>query len=313
MSVNILHLGAIGISSVVLSIADRLHLFQKHDVKVHIVPVTGTQVPDLTSTNPMGHIGAPAALMRAAGGADLRILACFDYAMLSGSLVVSPDIEMPKQLKGRRLGARVTGAALWLHTVLALEKLGLNYVRDNIEIAEIGDPPAIIAELEAGSIDGAVLAKAHCEQLTQKGFKVLLDMAPLRVYGAPDALVAKGDYVQEFPEVSRRVLAAMIEAVACAMSPINDPMILEAIKFTLAIRNDSAAEKALGDFRAAIAIRPYPTVERLGQMQRMMAAPRPAVTAVSIPALIDDSIVRKLDEDGYIDRLLTNYEVPMPT
>jgi len=88
MSVNLLCLGAVGIGSIILSVADRLGLFQKHGVDVSLVTVTGTQVPNLTTANPMGHIGAPAALMRAAGGTDLKILACFDNALLSGALVV---------------------------------------------------------------------------------------------------------------------------------------------------------------------------------------------------------------------------------
>ena len=48
MRVNLLCLGAVGIGSVIAAIADRLRLFQKHGVDVHLVSVTGTQVPDLT-------------------------------------------------------------------------------------------------------------------------------------------------------------------------------------------------------------------------------------------------------------------------
>ena len=113
MRVNLLCLGAVGIGSVILSVADRLGLFEKHSVDVCLVPLTGTQIPDLTNTNPMGHIGAPAALMRAAGGTDLKILACFDNALLSSALVVRADFRTPEQLKGQRLGARVVGAAMW--------------------------------------------------------------------------------------------------------------------------------------------------------------------------------------------------------
>jgi ABC-type nitrate/sulfonate/bicarbonate transport system substrate-binding protein len=307
--INLLCLGAAGIGSVVLAIADRLKLFQKHGVDVRLVPVPGTQIPNLTTTNPMGLIGAPAALMRAAGGTDLKILASFDNALLSGALIVRSEISKPEQLKGKRLGARVVGAALWLHTMLALEKLGLDPIRDGIEIAEIGDRNAIMAALEAGRVAGAVLSKAQCEELAPKGFSVILDLVPLQLFGAPDALVVLGDFGRRSPEDVKRVLAAMIEAVACGASPHKQPGVTDAIKSALAISGDLAVENAVREFRDAIALRPYPSFERLSQMQRMMVTPRPPVGTVKIRDLIDARPMLELDESGFIDRTYSSYGV----
>lgn len=307
MRVDILCLGAVGIGSIILSIADRCRLFEKHDVDVRLVRVTGTQIPDLTAANPIGHIGAPAALMRAAGGTDLKILACFDNALLSGALVVRAEISTADQLRGQRLGARVVGAAMWLHTVLALEKLGLDPVRDEIEIAEIGDPSAVMEALEAGQIVGAVLSKAQCEQLAPKGFSVLLDMEPLRIFGAPDALVALNDFISRSPEKVKRILAAMTEAVASAISPNRHVGVSEAIKSALAISDELAVEKAILEFRDSIALKPYPSVERLNQMRRMMRVPRPAVMTVELPDLVDERPLRELDESGFFHRIGSAY------
>ena len=52
MAVNVLWLGAAGLGSILLSVAHRQGLFQKHGVDVHLVPVPGTQVPELTTDNP---------------------------------------------------------------------------------------------------------------------------------------------------------------------------------------------------------------------------------------------------------------------
>src|SRR3954451_22333468 len=121
MRVNVLCVGTLG--PLLLSVAHRQGLFRKFGVDVQPVPVRGTRIPELTIGNSFGHIGAPAAVMLAAAGADLRILASFDTARLSSCLVVNPEINKPEQLRGRRLGARVTGAAMWLHTILALQHL----------------------------------------------------------------------------------------------------------------------------------------------------------------------------------------------
>ena len=99
----------------------------------------------------------PAALIRASNGAGLKIVACFDASRLSSCLVVSSEIRAAEQLRGKRLGARVEGAAMWIHTVLALGRLGPQPERDQISIVEIGDPLDIVEAFGRRLIAGAVL------------------------------------------------------------------------------------------------------------------------------------------------------------
>jgi len=309
MKINMLCLGAVGLGSILLAVAHRQGLFRKHGIDVQLVPVRGTQVPELTPSNSFGYIGAPAAVMRAAEGADLRILASFDTARLSSCLIVNCGITKPEQLRGKRLGARVVGAAMWIQTVLALEKLGLQPEQDQISVAEIGDPVDVIRELEAGRIDGAVLARAQCEQLASKGFSILLDLFPLDMYGAPDALVVTGAFLQDHPDVTERIVAGLIEGAAFALSPRERPATLESIKSELMLTDTVAAERGLVELSKVIARKPYPSIERLHNMQRVMSLSKPVVSGVVIEDLVDSRFVRKLDENRFIERTYAAYGV----
>jgi ABC-type nitrate/sulfonate/bicarbonate transport system substrate-binding protein len=307
VSVNLLCLRALGLCSILPSIAQRQGLFKKHGVEVKLIPVSGAQIPEPTISSPIAYIGAPAAIMRAAGGVDLKVLACFDTARLSSCLIVNPEIIKPEQLRGKRLGARVTGAAIWIHTVLALEKLGLDPKRDQVNIMEIGDPVEIMGALEAGWIDGAVLSRPQCEQLTNKGYSILCDLFPLHLYGAPDALVATAPFVRNHPELIEAIIAGLVEAAAFALSPRQRPVALEAMKEELTISDNVAAESGLLELSKIVVRKPYPAVDRLCDMQRVMSASRPTAARVSIRDLIYDRLVRKLDEDGSIDRIYASY------
>ena len=307
MRINMLYLGAVGLGVIPLSIAQRQDLFTKHGVDVQLVPVPGTQVPELTTENPFGYIGAPAAVMRSAGGMDLRILASFDNGRLSNHLIASPAIKKPEDLRGKRLGVRVTGAALWIHTVLALEHLGLNPKRDNIITLEIGDPAQIAQALEAGSIDAAVLSRAQSRQLSAKGYSVLLDLYPANVYGAQDALVVTTAFLQRHPAAAERVVAALIEAVAFSLSERKRPAVLETIMKELVVTDRVAAEDGLRQLSLIITRKPYPSVERLRNMQRIMSLHDPKVLKVKIEDLIDSRFVRNFDESGFIDRTYRSY------
>ncbi len=300
-AVNMLHLGAVGLSSIVFLIAQRHDFFKKYGVEVRLVAVTGTQIPELTETHPAGHIGAPAAIMKAARGSELRILASLDSGRLFNQLVVRPDIKTPEDLRGKRLGARVTGAALWIHTVLALEQLGLDAMRDNITILPIGDPSQVTQALEAGRIDGAVVFAAQSSELKVKGYSVLLDLSPLNVHGAQDALVVTTSFMREHPDSVEAIVAGLIEASAFAQSPTGKAAVLDTIKTELKIVDDAAAEAGLLQLSKIIVRKPYPSVEKLRNMQRIMRIADPKAAEVDVTGLIDERFVKKLDESGFID------------
>jgi ABC-type nitrate/sulfonate/bicarbonate transport system substrate-binding protein len=309
MKINMLYLGAVGLGIVPLSIASRHGLFRKHGIEVHLIPVTGTQVPKLTTDNPFGYIGAPAAIMRVAQGDDLKLLASFDSGRLSNQLVVRPEIKTPEDMRNKTLGARVVGAALWIHSILALEQLGLDAKRDNISILPIGDPPQIAEALESGRIDAAVLSRAQARQLSAKGFTVLLDLYPANVYGAQDALVVTASFAKAHPDVSESVVSAMIEAVAFCLSIRYQSAVLQAIMMELKVTENAAAQEGLQQLSLILARDTCPSKERLRNMQRVMGLHDPRLLEVDVDSLIDDSIVRHLNTSGVTNAKYVEYGI----
>jgi len=49
--------------------------------------------------------------------------------------------------------------------------------------------------------------------------------------------------------------------------------------------------------------RPFPTADGLRNAQRLMKLRNPKIETVRVEDLIDDRILRRLDEGGFIDRL----------
>jgi NitT/TauT family transport system substrate-binding protein len=298
---NLLYLHAVGLSSIVLFVAQREGLFQKHGVDIQLVPVGSTKIPEISEANPVGHIGAPATIMRAAKGANLRILASLDDGRLLNCLVVTPDIRSAEDLRGRRLGARVVGAALWIHTVIALEQLGLDYVRDNIEILPIGAPPQVVQALEEGRIDGAVLSREQTQELVAKGFIPLLDLASGGLFGAQDALVTTAGFLEAQSPALEGLIAGLIQATAYVRSDAGRRATIKTIKAELRITDDAAAEAGRMQLAQCLARKPYPSVERLRNMQKIMARVEPCVADIDVGGLIDDRLVAKLDRTQFID------------
>jgi hypothetical protein len=55
--------------------------------------------------------------------------------------------------------------------------------------------------------------------------------------------------------------------------------------------------------------KPYPSVEGLNNVQRLMKLRNPAVADLKVESLIDAKLIQELDQSGFIDQLYAAYGV----
>ncbi len=292
--------------SIPLAIAQEQGLFAKYGLDVRV----NVGVPPLVGKeSELGVVGTPAALLQMAQqGTDLKILGAFDTGRISGHLVTRAEIKKPEDLRGKRLGVTAIGTGNWISAMLALQHFGLDPKRDNISILSAGDAIQRVKALEDGTIDAAMLTPGQSSQMKSKGFSVLLDMYLNNVYGPQAALVTTGAYLQQHPDVVEKVATALVEAMAFCLAPTNKPTVLKTIMKEFKLTDLAAAESGYEDLRD-LNRKPYPTVERLRSIQKVMALHEPKVLDLKVEDMIDDRVVRKLDQSGVIDRLYTTYGV----
>ncbi len=75
----------------------------------------------------------------------------------------------------------------------------------------------------------------------------------------------------------------------------------------LQINDASIAEEGYYDLLTSIDRKPFPSVDVLRNIRRLMASHNPKVAKVKIEKLIDNRIIRKLDETGYMDKVAVGY------
>src|SRR5712691_4539519 len=159
-----------------LWIAHEQGLFARQGIDVEILIVEGVSASRrIAGDIPFGVIGIPAAISAVSEGRDLKVLVTLDAARVTGHLVARRDIKTPDALRGKRCGVNRVGTGAWIHSVLALDHLGLDPKRDGISFVEIGNVPQLVQALEAGGIDAVVIDPGQSAQLTGKGFSLLLD------------------------------------------------------------------------------------------------------------------------------------------
>ena len=298
--VNIIFAEGTGSFVVLLEIAKAQAFFGKRGIEVHTVPTRGATVPRLSGEAPLGLIGAPAALLQVAEGADLKLIATLSTTNLSGHIVARPGMKASADLRGKRLGVRVIGAGIWISTMLALEQLQLDALRDDITMVPVGSPTEIFRALEQGAIDGALVTPAQCRELESRGFSVLLRDYPTGITSFDGVLAARTDYLAAHAEVAEGVTAALIEALAFGLSPKNHSEIMKAFEGSLRITDVGTASDNLRELWR----KPYPLLPTLQRMQRIIGTHAAArVLDIPLELLIDDRFVRALDQAGTIDAL----------
>ena len=291
-----------------LWIAQDQGLFARHGIVAEI-RIVNDAIHAITSDTPFGVIGIPAAIAAMAEGRDLKVVATLDSARVTGHLVGGRDIKTPDDLRGKRIGVNRIGTGAWIHSILALNHLGLEPKRDGIRFVEIMSVPQRVQGLEAGVIDATVVDPGQSAQLRAKGFTLLLDMYPADIHGVQSALVVDGAYRRQHPQVVENVLTSLIEGMAFSLAEQNADTARTTMMARMKISAPAAAASGYRDFVARANRKPYASLLAIRNMQRVMAINDAKVLDVKIENLVDDDFVRKLDAGGAIDRVYASYGV----
>ena len=100
---------------------------------------------------PLALTAGTAVMAAVAGGAPVKILATFSNRVTS-DLMARPGIVRPDDLRGKRVGVQSLGGGFWMQTLLALEHLGLDPVKDRLHIQVIGPDPQRVELLRPGPL-----------------------------------------------------------------------------------------------------------------------------------------------------------------
>ncbi|HEY7319866.1 MAG TPA: ABC transporter substrate-binding protein [Candidatus Binatia bacterium] len=287
-----------------LIIAQEQGLFAKHGIEARLVLVKGapTLVASLISGDiEVGYTGGPAVVGAAAQGIYLKILSSVS-SQLTHTLMASPTIKNAEQLRGKRFGIQSIGGSTWMHTMLALEHVGLDVKRDNISLLVIGDSVLIGQSLEAGRIDAAVLDGTLVRRLRSKGFSVISELQPAHIPMLNQAIVVTQDYLQKHSDTAEKIIMTLVESLAFSLAPVNKPIVIKTMMRRFQISDPAIAEEGYQDYLTSVERRPMPSLDALRNIKRLMALYNPKVAGVKVDELVDSRFVRKLDENGFIEK-----------
>ena len=282
--------------------------FVKYDIDGESIFVRGAPTLNaamLSGDLQAGYTGGTAVLGATVGGADFKILAILTNKV-TYDLVGRRGIKTAEDLRGKQVGVTSIGGTNWMGTILGLERLGLDPVRDKIHFIVNGDDSVRTQGLLAGAMDATAVDGVYSKILREKGLPVLAEFSPLKIPITSASIVLPNAFIQKSPRVVENLLKAVLEGLVWGISPLNKSRVVNLISRRLRI-SPQEAEEGYRDMTAGLERDPFPTADGLKNIQRLMKSRNPKMAELNVENLIDASFMQRLQESGFLDKLYTTY------
>ena len=250
----------------------------------------------------IGHIGGSAVLFGKAAGAEIVYIATIINGM-AAQIISRPEIKQVAELKGKAVGVtrRGTNTDYWAR--FGLTHFGLAPEKD-VSILYTGGLRETYTAMLQGHIAAATmgLGNSFAQLLLRQGFNQLIDISKIGADFPFDGVAVMRSFLQSKRPVVVNFMKAYLEAIKLNLD--NKALTKKILAGYSGISDDDLLEVAYDVYILKIRSKvPYPIASGWKTLIDFTARDNPRVRDVKTEEILDDSIVRELDESGFIKSL----------
>lgn len=231
-----------------------------------------------------------------------------DVVMIAGvintltfKLYVDKNIRQPDQLKGKTVAVTRYGSSTDFALRYALERYGLTPEKD-VAILQMGNMPAMVASLESGKIQGAMLSSPFTLRAKNMGFPLMADLQMLGLEYQHTGLATTQAVIKARPDLIRNAMKAYVEGIHYYKTHRAESLAI--LSKYLKTTDAEILSEVYEDVGLRLtAEKPYPTLRGIGIMLRELVATSPKAAAARPEEFVDLTFIKELDSSGFIDRL----------
>jgi ABC-type nitrate/sulfonate/bicarbonate transport system substrate-binding protein len=217
------------------------------------------------------------------------------------SLISLPQIKKVDQLKGGKIAISRFGSATDLGVRMALDKVGLNAEKD-VVLLQIGAQTARFAALRSKNVQATIITPPFTLTARKLGFNTLIDMAQLKIPYQLTALLALRPYVKAHPGIVENTIAALAEGIHFYKT--QKEASIKILGKYLRTNDREALDETYREIALKVVPKkPYPTLAGIQTILNEYAKTNPKAKNAEPKEFIDSSFVKKLDDEGFFDRL----------
>ena len=288
-----------------LWIAEEKGLFKKHGIESEVILIGGASAGGVSSLI-AGDVqflggGGGGVINAALGGADVIMIGSIVNKGVQ-RVVARGDLKRPEDLRGKKIGITRLGADS--HLVLLIMLRGWNMTPNDVQTLQIGSSPAMMAALEKGGIDAAVLTEPTFFFAEDQGFRTLADLADMDIYYLHSMIDTSRAYLRAHRDLTLRFMTGYVEGIAYFKKNRKESIDVLARKLRTAPAQTKYLERShtlytSGYFENA----PYVSLKGVTTLLDFYAKDNPRARSANPQAFFDNSLVKELDDSGFIKKL----------
>jgi NitT/TauT family transport system substrate-binding protein len=299
----------IGLSSVsaihgALWVAQDKGLFKKYGIEPELIIIGGS------ASGISALIAGDIQLLD--GGGDAVINASLRGAdvILAGSVLnkgvqqvmARPEIKSVKELKGKKVGVTRFGSASHLVLELVMRAWGMS--PGDVNVRQIGSSPAMLASLDKGGIDAAVLTMPSVFVAEEKGYLTLADLADMDIYYLHASISSTRRFLRGSRDQATRLIKGFVEGIAYFKTHKKESIEVLAKNLRTNPQGNKYLEKSYDLLAAKYYERvPYPSMRGVKTQLEFLGKDNATARAADPESFVDSSIVKELDASGFIKAL----------
>ncbi|HEX6768632.1 MAG TPA: ABC transporter substrate-binding protein, partial [Candidatus Binatia bacterium] len=278
-------------------------LFEKNGLDVIMIYLDGgsraTQAM-MSGDLPIAQVGGNAPIVAKLRGADVTLIAGL-LNILAYSMVVSPEIKKPEDLRGKKLTVSRFGSNSDYATRKILLKWGL---KPDVDVAILqipGGQPTRLAAIQTKQVHGMV-AQPPVTNLARK-FNMNIIAEPEDFGGAypTTPVAARISYIKDKRDTARRFTRALLEGIH--LYKTNKEFSKKVIGKYVKTDDNDALEDSYQFFSRLVPNKPYPSLDSVKEALAELGEKDPKVRAAKAEDFVDLSLIKEFDDNGFIDGL----------
>lgn len=279
--------------------------YEKEGLKTEVISMEGGSrgVQVLLSGEIQGmSVGLAPVVQANKEGADLRAVTSTSNT-IPITIFTKPDIKTAADLKGKTIGISTFGSETDIAVSLALKKLGLT--RQDVTISQIGGSSQRFGALTAGRIDAAPLLEPAITLAKEKGFNPLLDLAAENTPWIFESVVVTRTYLEQHRDTLTHFVRAYIAGARLALA--DEKKAKEVIAKTFKTQDPKVIDATYNDFKRLMPLDAAPSIAGAENVIAQLQAIGISVGSKNVADYVDDSVIRKLKQDGYLAQMDKDY------
>ena len=219
-------------------------------------------------------------------------------------IIASPELKKPEQLRGKKVGISRLGGASDFSIRYALTRWGLVPDKD-VAIIQVGGEQEEVLALQNKAVDAVILSEPFATVATRAGASMLVDLSQLGVPYTMHGFGARKSYIQANRAITIRFMKAYLEGIYVFKT--NKDIALNVLKKYTRLDDLSLVQTSYEEMSQRLIRRvPHPDREGIQTIIDQLAKTRPQMKNLNPGDFIDPSILKEIEDSGFIKKLYGN-------